>query len=153
MKACWEWNQRVSQTWPYISPTQLGRTQLPQLMKINCILLSVQPVLLIPVVPNNVEYISIRGENIYKNIFVKDNVSRGWQGGGAWGMGLIFIDPLSYIRGFPGCASGKELTCLCRKHKRCTFDPWVRKIPWRRTWQPTPVSLPGESHGQRSLVG
>ena len=68
-------------------------------------------------------------------------------------MGLIFIDPLSYIRGFPGCASGKELTCLCRKHKRCRFDPWVRKIPWRRTWQPTPVSLPGESHGQRSLVG
>ena len=47
-------------------------------MKINCILLSVQPVLLIPVVPNNVEYITIREENIYKNIFVKDNVSRGW---------------------------------------------------------------------------
>ena len=33
------------------------------------------------------------------------------------------------------------------------FDPWVGKIPWRRTWQPTPVSLPGESHGQRSLAG
>ena len=32
-------------------------------------------------------------------------------------------------------------------------DPWVRKIPWRRKWQPTPVFLPGESHGQRSLVG
>ena len=32
------------------------------------------------------------------------------------------------------------------------FDPWVRKIPWRRKWQPTPVVLPGESHGQRSLV-
>ena len=32
-------------------------------------------------------------------------------------------------------------------------DPWVRKIPWRRTWQPTPVLLPGESHGWRSLVG
>ena len=36
---------------------------------------------------------------------------------------------------------------------RCRFDPWVGKIPWRRTWQPTPVFLPGESHGQRSLVG
>ena len=36
---------------------------------------------------------------------------------------------------------------------RCRFDPWVRKIPWRRKWQPTPVLLPGESHGQRSLVG
>ena len=33
------------------------------------------------------------------------------------------------------------------------FDPWVRKIPWRRKWQPTPVFLPGKSHGRRSLVG
>ena len=33
------------------------------------------------------------------------------------------------------------------------FDPWVRKILWRRAWQPTPVFLPGESHGQRSLAG
>ena len=33
------------------------------------------------------------------------------------------------------------------------FDPWVRKIPWRRKWQPTPVLLPGEFHGQKSLVG
>ena len=32
------------------------------------------------------------------------------------------------------------------------FDPWVRKIPWRRKWQPTPVFLPGECHGQRSLA-
>ena len=33
------------------------------------------------------------------------------------------------------------------------FDPWIRKIPWRRKWQPTPIFLPGKSHGQRSLVG
>ena len=33
------------------------------------------------------------------------------------------------------------------------FNPWVRKIPWRRNWQPTSVFLPGESHGRRSLVG
>ena len=33
------------------------------------------------------------------------------------------------------------------------FDPWVRKILWRRKWQPTPVFLPGKSHGQRRLVG
>ena len=32
-------------------------------------------------------------------------------------------------------------------------DTWVRNIPWRREWQPTPVFLPGESHGQRSLAG
>ena len=35
---------------------------------------------------------------------------------------------------------------------RCGFDPWIRKIPWRRAWQPTLVFLPGKSHGQRSLV-
>ena len=33
------------------------------------------------------------------------------------------------------------------------FDLWVRKIPWKRAWQPTPVFLPGKSHGQRSLMG
>ena len=33
------------------------------------------------------------------------------------------------------------------------FDPWVGKIPWRRKWQPTPLLLPGKSHGRRSLVG
>ena len=33
------------------------------------------------------------------------------------------------------------------------IDPWVRKIPWRRAWQPTLVLLPGELHGQRSLAG
>ena len=38
-------------------------------------------------------------------------------------------------------------------YMRHGFDPWVRKIPWRRKWQATPVILPGESHGQRSLVG
>ena len=51
------------------------------------------------------------------------------------------------------CASGKEPACQCRRHRSHGFDPWVRKILWRRAWQPTPVFLPGESHGQRSLVG
>ena len=37
--------------------------------------------------------------------------------------------------------------------RSCRFNPWVRKISWRRKWQPTPVDLPGKSHGQRSLVG
>ena len=42
-------------------------------------------------------------------------------------------------------------TCLqCR---RLRFDPWVGKILWKRAWQSTPVFLPGEPHGQRSLVG
>ena len=54
------------------------------------------------------------------------------------------------IHGLPGWHSGKESTCQCR---RWGFDFWVRKIPWRRKWQPTLVCLPGKSHGQRSLVG
>ena len=33
----------------------------------------------------------------------------------------------------------------------CRFDPWVRKMPWRRELLPTPVLLPGETHGQKSL--
>ena len=41
----------------------------------------------------------------------------------------------------------------CRRRKRPRFSPWVGKIPWRRKWQPTPAFLPGESHGQRALVG
>ena len=41
----------------------------------------------------------------------------------------------------------------CGRHKRHGFDPWVGKISWRRKWQPAPVSLPGESHGRRSLAG
>ena len=49
-------------------------------------------------------------------------------------------------------ASGKEPACQCRRHKRCRFDPWVRKISWRRAWQSTPVFLPGETYGQRSLA-
>ena len=52
---------------------------------------------------------------------------------------------------FPGVTSGEEPASQCRKHQRCRFDPWVRKSPWRRERLPTPVSLPGESHGQRSL--
>ena len=57
------------------------------------------------------------------------------------------------LRVFPGGASGKEPACQHRRPKKCRFDPWVGKIPWRRSWQPTPGFLPGESHGQRSLAG
>ena len=53
----------------------------------------------------------------------------------------------------PGGTSSKEPACQCRRRKKPGFDPWVGKMPWRRAWQPTPVFLPGESHGQRSLVG
>ena len=42
---------------------------------------------------------------------------------------------------------------VCLQSGRPGFDPWVRKTPWRRQWQPTPVFLPGKSHGPRSLAG
>ena len=55
---------------------------------------------------------------------------------------------------FPGDNSGKEPAHRCRRHNRCGFNPWDwKKIPWRRKWQPSPVFLPGESHGQRSPAG
>ena len=57
----------------------------------------------------------------------------------------FFICNPKGILGLPWWLSSKESTCQCRKH-------WVGKIPWRREWQPTPVFLPGESHGQRSLA-
>ena len=55
------------------------------------------------------------------------------------------MDLSAKILGFPGGASGKESSCQWRRRKRCGFDPWVRKIPWRSARQPTPVFLPGES--------
>ena len=57
---------------------------------------------------------------------------------------------VNQIQGLPWWLSGKESTCQCRRHR---FNPWVRKIPWRRKWQHTPVFLPGKSHGRESLVG
>ena len=62
----------------------------------------------------------------------------------SWGKRYWFIDLV------PWWLSGKEPACQCR---RCGFDPWVGKNPWRRQWQLTPIFLPGESHRQRSLVG
>ena len=51
---------------------------------------------------------------------------------------------------FPCGSDGKEFACIVEDPD---FDPCVGKIPWRREWQPTPVFLPGKSHGQRILVG
>ena len=66
---------------------------------------------------------------------------------------LIFVW-LGYTHpGFSSGASGKEPACQCKRPKKPGFSPWVGKIRWRRKWQPTPVYLPGESHGRRSLLG
>ena len=54
--------------------------------------------------------------------------------------------------GFPPGSGVKNLLAVQESGRSHGFDPWVGKIPWRRNWQPTPVFLPGESHGQRSLV-
>ena len=55
----------------------------------------------------------------------------------------------AYCRGSPGASDGN----VSPQGGRPGFDPWVGRIPRRRAWQPTPVFLPGGSHGQRSLVG
>ena len=49
--------------------------------------------------------------------------------------------------------NSKESACQFRRPKRLGLDPWVEKIPWRGKWQSTPVFLPEESRGQRSLAG
>ena len=50
--------------------------------------------------------------------------------------------------GSPGGSVAKDSACQSRRLGTCVLDPWVRKIPWRRKWQPTRAFLPGESHGR-----
>ena len=63
----------------------------------------------------------------------------------------FFLSHTSVHMIFPGGSDGKASVCL--QCGRPRFDLWVGKISWRRKWQRTPVFLPGESHGWRSLVG
>ena len=72
-----------------------------------------------------------------------------------WYLNIFFNISLKYnlqlivfSKGFSGDSDGKESACNAGDG----FDPWVRKIPWRREWLPTPVFLPGKSYGQRSLM-
>ena len=74
-------------------------------------------------------------------------------GSSAHGIFQARVLELGAIAFSAGGASGKELTCQCRRHKRHGFNPCIGKIPWRRKWQPTSALLPGESYGQRSLAG
>ena len=55
--------------------------------------------------------------------------------------------------GLSGWCNGEESACQSRRFRRQGFDLGVGKIPWKRKWHPTPVFLPGEFHGQRSLAG
>ena len=68
----------------------------------------------------------------------------------SWGNGHVHVALTEIL---PRWLCDKEPTYQCRRRRRCRFPPWVRKIPWRKEQLPTPVFLPGKSHGQRSLAG
>ena len=65
---------------------------------------------------------------------------------------LFFSHTFHHLLGFPGGVSDKESTCQCKRCKRLGLEPRIGKLPGRRARQPTPIFLPGESHGHRSLV-
>ena len=68
-------------------------------------------------------------------------------------LSMIYLK-LQGLLGMPQLAQlVKKPACQCKRYRRYQFSPWVEKIPCRRKWQPTPVSLPGKSHGQRSPGG
>ena len=81
----------------------------------------------------------------------RDSVLPGEKYSGIW-LHKIWIY-LTQLRSFPIGTSGKEPGCPHRRCGRPGFSLWVGKISWRRKWKPTPVFLPGESHGQRSVAG
>ena len=71
-------------------------------------------------------------------------------------LGFPFWASLNPISVLPTITRASQIAQWLRSHLQCKrrrFDPWVGKIPWRRTWLPTPVFLPGEFHGQRNLAG
>ena len=61
-----------------------------------------------------------------------------------------WLPPASVTQGFPRGSASEDSTWPWR---RLGFHPWVREIPWKREWLPSPVILPGEFCGQRSLAG
>ena len=82
---------------------------------------------------------------------------------GLWFSELVSSSRTLYIRSPSGDSTNKHYGTglpwwlrwyrICLQCRRPAYSPWVGKIPWRREWQPTPVFLPGEFHGQSSLVG
>ena len=65
----------------------------------------------------------------------------------------FFWQNLQQRGGLPRQLSGKESACQYRRCRRHGFNPWIKKMPWSRKWQPTPVFLPGKFHGQRGTWG
>ena len=64
--------------------------------------------------------------------------------------GKVLVIQFKKKKPIPQLTQWKRICLQCR---RLRFNPWVRKIPWRRKQQPTPVFLPGEFYGQQSLGG
>ena len=69
------------------------------------------------------------------------------------GLCFQYLHAVYHLIGLSRWHNGKESTFQCKRHRRLWTEHWVGKIPRRRKWQPTPVSLPGKSQGQRSLTG
>ena len=87
-------------------------------------------------------------QTLHMNSFRQDYFSisikiKGWKA--QWVLTRESLASPMESKGFPGDARGKEPTCQCKRCKTCGFNSWVKKIPWRRAWQPTPVFLPGKS--------
>ena len=71
-----------------------------------------------------------------------------------WYTKIPFLCCLSFILlGASQWLCRQTVHLQCRRCRKCGFNPWVCGLLWRRAWQPTPVFLPGKSHGQRSLAG
>ena len=87
-----------------------------------------------------------------KNLIYSTNCTIDPQGKVPKATSLRQLPPKDHL-GLPHWLSGKESACNAGDPGDRVFDPWVGKIPWRRKWQPTPVFLPGKSHGQRTLAG
>ena len=73
--------------------------------------------------------------------------------GMCWKIWTFLLQEVSLQPWRDDCGYGSDSTESTWQCRRCAFDPCIRKIPWRREWLSTPVFLPGEFHGQRSLVG
>ena len=87
---------------------------------------------------------SRRTENVSVSVLTTPRPPASAQGGTQKQLNKHYV----YMNGLLQWLGGKESTC---QHRICGFSPWVGKIPWRRAGQPTPLFLPGDSHGQRSL--
>ena len=66
---------------------------------------------------------------------------------------LCIIGNVYIGAGLPQWLNGKDSACSAGDIPRCVLNPYVRKIPWKKTWQPTPVFLPGEFRGHKEPGG